>query len=67
MSKSDKESELKPCPFCGGEPEIRQTGRLKMRIRCKSCLMGIENRVLKFSLEWLEGKLIEAWNRRLEK
>jgi hypothetical protein len=54
-----------PGPFCGGEPEIKQTGRNQLRIRCKSCLVGIEQKVLRFSLEWLEVKLADIWNTRV--
>lgn len=57
--------ELKPCPFCGSEPEIRQTGRNKIKIRCRSCLMGLEQKTLHFSLDWLRDKLIESWNQRV--
>lgn len=56
---------LKDCPFCGGKAELKQTGKSSMRIRCKSCLIGIQQSVLRFSLEWLEIQLIESWNKRV--
>lgn len=52
------------CPFCGGMPELKQTGKKKMRIRCVKCHIGLEQKVLRFDLEWLESSLIETWNRR---
>jgi len=33
------ENKLLPCPFCGGKAEIKQTGRLKLKLRCTSCLI----------------------------
>lgn len=66
MKAETKEREMLPCPFCGGEPEIKQTGKNKMTVKCKSCLIGVEQSVLRFSLEWLHAKLIENWNKRVE-
>jgi hypothetical protein len=57
-------SDLLPCPFCGGEAEIKQTGKMKLTLKCKSCVIGITQKTLKFDLEWLEGKMIEGWNKR---
>lgn len=55
------------CPFCGGQPEIRQTGKKSLWIKCRQCHFGLKQSVLKFSLEWLEESLIEAWNKRFQK
>jgi Lar family restriction alleviation protein len=59
-------SELKPCPFCGGEAELKQTGRKGLTIKCKSCQIKLHQKVLNLSLEWLEPKMIESWNKRWE-
>lgn len=56
--------DLLPCPFCGAQAELKQTGKLKIRVRCTKCLIGIQQKVLRFSIEWLEDKMIEAWNTR---
>lgn len=56
--------ELKPCPFCGGNAEIKQTGKNELTIRCTECLTGKTQAVLKYSLDWLKDKLIEGWNNR---
>lgn len=58
------EDELKPCPFCGGEVEIEQTGKNELRVRCKECHMGLKQKVLRKSLEWLEETLRNSWNTR---
>jgi len=57
--------ELLPCPFCGGEAELNQTGRQQLTIKCKSCQIKRVQKTLHFSLEWLEEKMVEAWNKRI--
>ena len=58
-------TELKPCPFCGGEAEEKsQTASLfntrnVWYIRCKSCHSTGEPK-------WHPKQAIEAWNRRAE-
>ena len=44
-------SELKPCPFCGGEAEYIQEGCVIGRVRCKECrisqtLLGTKEEVI---------------------
>ncbi len=65
MTPTEKEADIKPCPFCGGKAELTQTGHNKAKIRCVSCLVGIEQKVLRYSLDWLKSKLIEDWNKRV--
>lgn len=55
--------ELKPCPFCGGVPELRETGDLKQFyvFRCSKCD--------KTPVRWHEARLtawgaMRIWNRR---
>ena len=62
---SKVEDGLNPCPFCGGEAEIKHTGKLQLRIRCKSCYMGLTQKVFRYSLEWLEVRIKENWNKRV--
>lgn len=55
-------AELKPCPFCGGEPHIYCSGSPSngsfMEVICGKCRCQTER---------LRGdKAIEAWNRRAE-
>ena len=51
-------TELKPCPFCGGEAEVRGTYRT-IYVCCLWC--GAE------SGEYSDvGQAIRAWNRRVE-
>lgn len=58
-------TELKPCPFCGGEAVIRVLGGNKYicPIHKKSCVIKPNT--------WLQSSLpikkqIQAWNRRVE-
>jgi hypothetical protein len=57
---------IKACPFCGGEVEIKQTGKNELTIRCTKCLTSKTQAVLRYSLDWLREKLIEGWNARAE-
>lgn len=67
---SDK---LLPCPFCGGEAAIEQTGKMELTIRCvgpqPSGLRGcgpkyVQKITPRFTLEWLAGIMTTNWNRR---
>jgi hypothetical protein len=45
-------TELKPCPFCGGEAEVKLTGNSivgyrKVEVRCNICGMGRTYRIVK--------------------
>ena len=66
MNKQEQEIKMLPCPFCGGEPEIEQTGKNQLKLKCKSCLIGITQKTLRFSLDWLKEKMIESWNERTQ-
>ncbi len=60
-------TELKPCPCCGGEAVISPHTSKGLYLRCKSCKLGYKQKVLRLTLEWLEEKMIENWNRRVTK
>lgn len=53
-------SNLKPCPFCKGEAEIRSGSSTTPYIRCKACgcRTGSSRNI---------EKLIAAWNQRAER
>lgn len=53
-------SELKPCPFCGGEAKLRETSRDIFRIEC------INPFCIAFDLHPFTSKesAIKAWNTR---
>lgn len=57
-------SELKPCPFCGGEAEVKRyyhpfSRRSRVTVKCMICRCN--------SGEWGRvDKAIEAWNRRVD-
>ena len=68
-------NELKNCPFCGSEVEIKiiQSGiGLRSAIRCKNtdCYMGYPGGFTSWhtdeSEEQVEERLATAWNRRAE-
>lgn len=54
--------DLKPCPFCGGEAELKQTGQKRLTIKCNNCKISRSQSVNRFSLNWLEEKVINHWN-----
>jgi hypothetical protein len=60
-----KAEELKPCPFCGGAAEFKPYSRNGLILRCEKCHLGYRQKVLKFSLEWLQEKMTETWNKRV--
>lgn len=72
MTDTKDMPELLPCPFCGGEAEIKQTGKSELTLLCvgiqpsglRGCGPKFVQRVKTHSLEWLSGKMAERWNRR---
>lgn len=60
---------LKPCPFCGGEAELRvgrsrMTGRRVYTILCTNVECPILD--LKTKMSFDKKQVIEEWNRRIE-
>lgn len=56
-------TELKPCPFCGGEAEVMETwayGCAEKHIQCKKC--AIRTQSVPFRQK---GVATRAWNRRV--
>lgn len=62
--KIETEIKLKPCPFCGGEAQMEWYGKNGRTIKCTKCLIQKKQKVLRFTVEWLEEKLIKDWNTR---
>lgn len=58
------DKELLPCPFCGGKAEIKQNARNGYKLKCTSCVVGITQKTLRNSMEWLEEVMIRDWNKR---
>ena len=57
-------SELKPCPFCGGEAKLEHLIKSSI-VYCKCCRAS--TRAMEFSPEYAsDEKAIEAWNNRAE-
>ena len=50
-------NELKPCPFCGGEAEVRKYTATLIFVQCKSCLAGS-------TAFTSEHEAVKVWNSR---
>ena len=55
-------SELKPCPFCGGEARFETYGDAYCAVVCQSCNCGTN------TMSFDDGmRAVAAWNRRAER
>jgi hypothetical protein len=59
-----RETRLLPCPFCGGEPLLKQYRADGLEIKCQSCHSGRQQRWLDKGSDWLAAKMVEKWNTR---
>lgn len=62
-------SELKPCPFCGGEAELVteyffSKGNYGSQVRCTQCHSWGAGPKMDRSVERQQAKAAEAWNTR---
>lgn len=53
---SEREEELKPCPFCGGEARVYTEGGTWPFVYCDVCSAEIQGNT--------KAEVIEAWNKR---
>ena len=65
------DTELKPCPFCGGEAEKifignEHTKKRSLEIKCTKCRVKRVNSAIHHSHEWLDEVSTKAWNDRVE-
>ena len=58
-------TQLLPCPFCGGEAEIKPWGNDGLIVGCTWCGIKREQKVLRRSIEWLRPLMIHGWNVRI--
>lgn len=59
-------SELKPCPFCGGEPRWFWNGTVSV-VRCMTCCASIGNNLSPTEdKEIRKAEAIAAWNTRVD-
>ena len=61
--------ELKPCPFCGGEPEMHvcepsEANNANVFIKCKTC-GAISGQTLVLSTHCAREVATKRWNRRV--
>ena len=74
-----KETELKPCPFCGGEEVIAEIDNLQnvLHIYCENCVAEIGMDFVRaglgdgsfmsfYELKQVMNELEEIWNRRAD-
>lgn len=54
-----EQESMRPCPFCGGEAEMREGSSTKPYIRCKRC--GCRTGSSRY-----RGNLAKAWNARAD-
>lgn len=54
---------LKPCPFCGGQAEIRKSGKSQNYIACEDC--DSYSQLVHAVKEDVERLLVEVWNKRV--
>ena len=64
-------SELKPCPFCGNVPILKEVGndRTKKRhaeIYCKGCCTRMQVGAIRNNMQWCVDVVTEQWNTRQE-
>ena len=71
MNKTEKlrelitiRQEMKPCPFCGSEVEMKYSGRDGINIRCSKCRIGFTQRAGTTGIFRLEKTMIKKWNTR---
>lgn len=58
---------LRPCPFCGGEPDLTHTGNedskiRKVSIRCKKCRCERTDSAIRNNFARLEEVAVKNWN-----
>ena len=61
---------IKPCPFCGANPELTLQGNhatknRSAKIKCNFCNVQMIVGAIRFTLEWCEDTVIEKWNKRV--
>ena len=64
MNTIETSTKLKDCPFCGGEAVMTFNGANGRVIKCKSCQVKMQQKVLKQTIEWLEIEMVKDWNKR---
>lgn len=64
MGTIETSTKLDDCPFCGGKAVMTFNGSKGRIIKCTSCLVKMQQKVIRNSVEWLEIEMIKDWNKR---
>ena len=61
--------ELKPCPFCGHEAELKLQGNNHTKSRsaivfCTVCRVERKDSAIRNSQEWVANVAVKQWNKR---
>jgi len=67
--KKGETYKLFPCPFCGGEPDVKYKGNdytktRKVTVKCKKCRCQRTDAAMRNGMEWLEEIAIKNWNQK---
>lgn len=62
--------EVKPCPFCGEQPDIGHVGNdytkgQGIKIRCSGCRYEFVDKTLRNGIDWIIPKTVAHWNKRV--
>jgi Restriction alleviation protein Lar len=63
MEEGDSLVRLQPCPFCGGEAQLRTSGGGSVYVHCVVCFAA--SNVVSNKTKGAKRKVTEAWNRRV--
>ena len=62
--------DLLPCPFCGGQPDVKHIGndhskKRFIEVKCPDCRIQRRDGAIRYGFDWLENIVAEHWNQRV--